>query len=42
MREQAVSGSLSDDVRRQRAAALAMQMSAMMDMGEDDSDEESD
>jgi len=42
LREQAVEGNLSDDVRRRRAADLAMQMCAMMDMGEDDSDEDSD
>lgn len=42
LREQAVGGGLTDDVRRRRAADLAMQMCAMMDMGDDsgDSDEE--
>jgi len=42
LREEAVGGKLSDDARRKRAADLALQMCAMMDIGDDDDSDEED
>lgn len=34
-RQQAVSGGISDEARRERAAAMALQLSMLMDLDED-------
>ena len=40
MRESAVAGKLSDEERRERAAAFALQFSAMLSEGDDSEEDE--
>lgn len=40
MRESAVSGNMSDDLRRKKAEDLALKLCAMMDFQDDSSDDD--